>query len=178
VSLWSHNFRPAYLRLKDVLDDVVRPRCVLALTATATRDTVESVRTLLDLPADGVKLGRWRRARDNVALMVCKTPDRYVVCVCATTCRAGAVSVGALPLIAIALGLQLWLSGRPARVTVHGEHRLDHCVRPWLASYAIAWIAAHLPSIVVSYVTFQRDATSLAEYLREHGVVRLVRIHP
>ena len=32
--------------------------------------------------------------------------------------------------------------------------------------------------MVVSYVTFQRDATSLAEYLREHGVVRLLRIHP
>lgn len=76
VSLWSHNFRPAYLRLKDVLDSTIRPRAVLALTATATRRTVEGVRDLLNLPHDGVQLGRWRRTHDNVAMMVCHAGNR------------------------------------------------------------------------------------------------------
>lgn len=35
ISEWGHDFRPDYLRLKDVLDSV-RPKSIIALTATAT----------------------------------------------------------------------------------------------------------------------------------------------
>jgi RecQ family ATP-dependent DNA helicase len=47
VSEWSHNFRSSYLRLSHALYGTLRARCVLALTATATRLTEEVVcRTL------------------------------------------------------------------------------------------------------------------------------------
>eukprot|EP00955_Chlamydomonas_euryale_P007031 74627-Chlamydomonas_euryale.AAC.9 len=39
VAEWGHSFRPAYYRLGHVLRAVLRPRSVLALTATATRAT-------------------------------------------------------------------------------------------------------------------------------------------
>lgn len=44
LSEWSHNFRPAYLTMCRVIKDVLQVKCVLALTATATRKTSESVR--------------------------------------------------------------------------------------------------------------------------------------
>lgn len=64
-----------------MLRDVVRPRSVLALTATATRSTVEGVRRLLGLSHDGVKMGVWRRAHDNVRLMVCREANRHTALV-------------------------------------------------------------------------------------------------
>ncbi len=39
VAEWGHSFRPAYFRLGHVLRSVLRPRGILALTATATRPT-------------------------------------------------------------------------------------------------------------------------------------------
>mmetsp|Transcript_46468 Transcript_46468/g.108233 ORF Transcript_46468/g.108233 Transcript_46468/m.108233 type:complete len:942 (-) Transcript_46468:115-2940(-) len=48
VSEWSHNFRPDYLRLHEHLVSLGARR-VLALTATATRPTVESVHNILQL---------------------------------------------------------------------------------------------------------------------------------
>lgn len=43
VSEWSHNFRPAYLRLCALLRDGLGIRCILGLTATATQTTEASV---------------------------------------------------------------------------------------------------------------------------------------
>ncbi|GFH17107.1 uncharacterized protein HaLaN_13664, partial [Haematococcus lacustris] len=43
VSEWGHSFRPAYFRLGHVLRAVLRPRCVLALTATATKPTQTAI---------------------------------------------------------------------------------------------------------------------------------------
>lgn len=46
VSEWGHDFRPDYLRLAE-LRDVLRPRCIMALTATATpRVSAEIVQRL------------------------------------------------------------------------------------------------------------------------------------
>ncbi len=39
MSEWSHNFRPAYLRIARVLRESLQVRCILALTATATPRT-------------------------------------------------------------------------------------------------------------------------------------------
>jgi ATP-dependent DNA helicase Q4 len=44
LSEWSHNFRPAYLTMCRIIKEVLQVRCVLALTATATKKTAASVR--------------------------------------------------------------------------------------------------------------------------------------
>mmetsp|Transcript_12412 Transcript_12412/g.29225 ORF Transcript_12412/g.29225 Transcript_12412/m.29225 type:complete len:1197 (+) Transcript_12412:48-3638(+) len=49
VSEWSHNFRPDYLRLHEHLAASLGARRLLALTATATRPTVESIHNILQL---------------------------------------------------------------------------------------------------------------------------------
>jgi ATP-dependent DNA helicase Q4 len=43
VSEWGHSFRPAYFRLGHILRAVLRPRSILALTATATRPTQRAI---------------------------------------------------------------------------------------------------------------------------------------
>jgi len=43
VSEWGHSFRPAYFRLGHILRTVLKPRVVLALTATATRNTQAAI---------------------------------------------------------------------------------------------------------------------------------------
>eukprot|EP00434_Breviolum_minutum_P029317 symbB.v1.2.025930.t2/scaffold2553.1/size78617/4 len=49
VSEWSHNFRPEYMRLNEYLQGALKAKRVLALTATATKPTVQSVCDILNL---------------------------------------------------------------------------------------------------------------------------------
>lgn len=54
ASEWSHNFRPAYLKLHDMIKDKVSlqgtNKCVvLGLTATATKATQKSVCEIFDI---------------------------------------------------------------------------------------------------------------------------------
>jgi len=49
VSQWGHDFRPEFLGLGDLIDELDRPR-VLALTATATPDDIEEIRRQLHIP--------------------------------------------------------------------------------------------------------------------------------
>ncbi|PNH02380.1 ATP-dependent DNA helicase recQ [Tetrabaena socialis] len=72
ISLWGHSFRPAYLRLGHVLRSVLRPRCVLGLTATATAPTAKEVAEVLGL-APGRVL-REAPLRDNLRLRVLHMP--------------------------------------------------------------------------------------------------------
>jgi len=48
ISTWSHNFRPAYMRIKKFLSILGAPH-VLGLTATATAKTLESVKHVLSI---------------------------------------------------------------------------------------------------------------------------------
>merc|ERR1719474_692669 len=43
ISEWSHNFRPSYLRLRQILRDYLQIPCILACTATATAITQREV---------------------------------------------------------------------------------------------------------------------------------------
>ncbi|GAX75225.1 hypothetical protein CEUSTIGMA_g2669.t1 [Chlamydomonas eustigma] len=68
VAEWGHSFRPAYFRLGHVLRSVLRPRGVLALTATATRPTEQCIAQVLGLPAESVV--RDAPMRENLRLKV------------------------------------------------------------------------------------------------------------
>jgi superfamily II DNA/RNA helicase len=61
MSEWSHNFRPSYLRLNSLIDDLLRPRSVLALTATATPSVTEQVALSLRINNGGTWISGWRR---------------------------------------------------------------------------------------------------------------------
>lgn len=74
VSEWSHNFRPAYHRLGRILNDRVRAKTTLALTATATKKTELSLIRQLNIPNEGVL--RNVRVRDNLILSVMRVPEK------------------------------------------------------------------------------------------------------
>ena len=60
VSQWGHDFRPEYLSLGSVIEELGRPT-VLALTATATADVIEDIIRQLDIPdAEVVHTGFFR----------------------------------------------------------------------------------------------------------------------
>jgi ATP-dependent DNA helicase RecQ len=70
VSQWGHDFRPAYLEIKDAIRNLGRPP-VLALTATATREVIDDVLERLGIPkAHIVNTGVYR---DNLQLEVWRT---------------------------------------------------------------------------------------------------------
>ena len=80
ISQWSHNFRPSYLRLHSALSASsgggVGARCVVALTATATKRTVNDVCSVLHLDRKlSVWSGTWKR--DNLKMAVVSTRDRH-----------------------------------------------------------------------------------------------------
>jgi superfamily II DNA helicase RecQ len=75
VSEWSHNFRPIYLRIPFFVREYLKPRAVLALTATATPAVIEMVKPLLGISgiaADGGSGGVWisSRARSNLVYTI------------------------------------------------------------------------------------------------------------
>jgi len=46
ISTWGHNFRPDYLKLAEIIENIGNPP-VLALTATATKKVIEDIKTQL-----------------------------------------------------------------------------------------------------------------------------------
>lgn len=72
VSHWGHDFRPDYLRLGEVRAALGNLPC-LALTATATPDAQEDIRTVLGLQE--APLFHTGIARDNLFLSVQRCPD-------------------------------------------------------------------------------------------------------
>ena len=74
VSQWSHNFRPAFLKVGDVARTKIKPRCILALTATASQAVMKDVCDTLGLDnkphgeGGDVFAHSWRR--DNLRLNV------------------------------------------------------------------------------------------------------------
>eukprot|EP01119_Soliformovum_irregulare_P019047 TRINITY_DN5960_c0_g2_i1.p1 TRINITY_DN5960_c0_g2~~TRINITY_DN5960_c0_g2_i1.p1 ORF type:complete len:1043 (-),score=334.12 TRINITY_DN5960_c0_g2_i1:40-2859(-) len=75
VSEWSHNFRTSYLMLRSVLKNQMNVNCVLALTATATKRTENSISEIMGIPREGVI--RISAIRSNLKLSVSKDVDKY-----------------------------------------------------------------------------------------------------
>ncbi|XP_021746715.1 ATP-dependent DNA helicase Q-like 5 [Chenopodium quinoa] len=69
VSEWSHNFRPSYMRLRaSVLRDQLKAGCILAMTATATKKTLDAVMHALDISS--CNLVKTHQLRNNLQLSV------------------------------------------------------------------------------------------------------------
>ncbi|OMO60435.1 hypothetical protein CCACVL1_24169 [Corchorus capsularis] len=75
VSEWSHNFRPSYMRLRaSLLRANLNVDCILAMTATATKATLHSVMSALEIPS--TNLIQKAQIRDNLRLSVSLSGNR------------------------------------------------------------------------------------------------------
>ncbi|XP_020592591.1 ATP-dependent DNA helicase Q-like 5 [Phalaenopsis equestris] len=75
ISEWSHNFRPSYLRLRaTLLRSVLNVQCFLAMTATATTQTLHGIMRALEIPSTG--LIKKCQIRDNLQLFITSNDDR------------------------------------------------------------------------------------------------------
>ncbi|XP_047488278.1 ATP-dependent DNA helicase Q4-like [Penaeus chinensis] len=76
VSEWSHNFRPSYLRICQVLRERLGVRTILGLTATARHATAISIAKHLLIPDFNTGIIRGRGVPDNLKLSVSRDPNR------------------------------------------------------------------------------------------------------
>ncbi|OMO81432.1 hypothetical protein COLO4_23621 [Corchorus olitorius] len=75
VSEWSHNFRPSYMRLRaSLLRANLNVDCILAMSATATKATLHSVMSALEIPS--TNLIQKAQIRDNLRLSVSLSGNR------------------------------------------------------------------------------------------------------
>nr|CAB3487445.1 unnamed protein product [Digitaria exilis] len=75
ISEWSHNFRPSYLRLRaSLLRRKLNVQCILAMTATATTQTLKEIVNALEIPSDN--LIKTSQIRDNLQLSISMSDNR------------------------------------------------------------------------------------------------------
>ena len=75
ISQWSHNFRPSYLRISSILRRKLQVNCILALSATCTTSTRNSICEVLSIRPDNVILQS--PVRSNLSLSVSSDRDKY-----------------------------------------------------------------------------------------------------
>lgn len=80
ASEWSHNFRPAYLKLHDMIKDKVTSQgsgcVVLGLTATATKATQKSVCAIFDIQYPAHIVTEPNLARINLSLSITRDAEK------------------------------------------------------------------------------------------------------
>ncbi|KQL51175.1 ATP-dependent DNA helicase RecQ [Heyndrickxia shackletonii] len=74
ISQWGHDFRPSYLLIKKLIQQIYPKPIILALTATATPNVKEDICDLLNIPLSNVILTGF--GRENLAFQVIKGQDR------------------------------------------------------------------------------------------------------
>ncbi|WVZ86183.1 hypothetical protein U9M48_033011 [Paspalum notatum var. saurae] len=75
ISEWSHNFRPSYLRLRaSLLRRKLSVQCILAMTATATTQTLDEIVNALEIPSNN--LIKTSQMRDNLQLSISSSDNR------------------------------------------------------------------------------------------------------
>lgn len=132
VSEWSHNFRPAYLRIKGVLEEVFQVERILGLTATATQLTRESIMTALGIPHENLVC--IHRARNNLRLTVSREHNNMTALLgCITSPRFSKLKGGIIVYItyiyeAVSVAAQLKLRGLKV-ATYHGKMKTEDRVQ-------------------------------------------------
>jgi superfamily II DNA helicase RecQ len=87
MSQWAHNFRPSYLRLRSIID-LIDPRSILAITATAGPRVVDDIcRTLKiesvrDNPEKGVRVSKTNRDNIDVKCLFLHSQEERLSKVC------------------------------------------------------------------------------------------------
>ncbi|VAH33540.1 unnamed protein product [Triticum turgidum subsp. durum] len=75
ISEWSHNFRPSYLRLRaSLLRRKLNIQCILAMTATATTQTLQEIVNALEIPSGN--LIQTSQIRENLKLSISMSNNR------------------------------------------------------------------------------------------------------
>lgn len=75
ISEWSHNFRPSYLRLRaSLLGSLLNVQCFLAMTATATTQTLHDIMGALEIPS--TNLLKTCKIRENLQLFITSNDNR------------------------------------------------------------------------------------------------------
>lgn len=77
ISQWGHDFRPSYRTLSHVIQELPMQPVVIALTATATKDVIHDICSLLFIHTDDVFATGFKR--DNLMLSVEKGADKLSV---------------------------------------------------------------------------------------------------
>ncbi len=73
ISQWGHDFRPSYMEIRHFIDEM-KPRQVIALTATATDKVIEELKKLIFAKEPTVVKGSF--VRDNIAIGVLESKDK------------------------------------------------------------------------------------------------------
>ncbi|GBP19855.1 ATP-dependent DNA helicase Q4 [Eumeta japonica] len=76
VSQWSHNFRPSYLMICRVLKEKLKVKCILGLTATASKATVASIVNHINIPDGSNGVITNPTLPDNLILLVSHENDK------------------------------------------------------------------------------------------------------
>ncbi|WP_141433589.1 DNA helicase RecQ [Bacillus sp. 03113] len=82
ISQWGHDFRPSYLKINEMINQLEQKPIVAALTATATPQVQEDICTLLHIPSQNKVITGFER--ENLSFSVVKGQgrieyiDRYV----------------------------------------------------------------------------------------------------
>lgn len=74
ISQWGHDFRPSYLLIKKLIQQIHPKPVILALTATATPSVKDDICELLNIPFSNVILTGF--GRENLAFQVIKGQER------------------------------------------------------------------------------------------------------
>ncbi|WP_409250937.1 DNA helicase RecQ [Bacillus sp. SCS-153A] len=74
ISQWGHDFRPSYLKIKDLLQGLPSNPVVLALTATATPQVQHDICASLEIEEDNTYITGF--SRENLSFKVIKGQDR------------------------------------------------------------------------------------------------------
>ncbi len=78
VSQWGHNFRPSYLKIKDLIKRIGNP-VVAAFTATANERVQKDIISLLDLSQCRLFIGSFDRPNLEFRIEEPTDPDSYVI---------------------------------------------------------------------------------------------------
>jgi ATP-dependent DNA helicase RecQ len=124
VSQWGHDFRPAYLSIRDAAKRLGRPP-MLALTATATPEVADDV--LAQLGMKNAEIVRTDTERRNLFLEVRRTPneDTKQAALLAVLREAEGSAIVYAATIAAAVEVESWLRSHDIDVTLyHGKMKI------------------------------------------------------